>query len=385
MRNVQRNIKIMYLQNFLVSTIFYAPVFALFLQEQLFTVFNVTIILAINTILVALLEIPSGAFADLVGRRQTIIISRVISVVSLIIFSFSSSFWQIALATIVGAIGIALVSGTDEAIIFDSLKELKQEKKFKKVIGINHAIGPIGLSIASIIGGFIAKYSLRATIFYSLIPFGLALLTSFFLVEPKYHKSQKHMFKHIKESSNILIKNRQLLLIILLFFLFESFGESIHLISQLFYQYNQIPIEYFGFIFGAIFALSSLGSFISHKVSNFFGNKKTLIFSTIFSLSVFLLAIFSFGWTAVFFMVLGSIFYGIRNPIMSHMTNLEVKSKNRATILSIKNASTTIGFSIFAPILGLLVDKITIIPAFRIFSIGFVLLIIVQTMIKEKN
>jgi Na+/melibiose symporter-like transporter len=229
-----------------------------------------------------------------------------------------------------------------------------------------------------------ATISLRTPVIYTIFPFIAAFAASLFLIEPKYDKSaSSSMLSHIRESARELLSNRQLFLLVLAYLLFEAFGESVHQISQIFYAFNEIPVKYFGFIFATLFGLSALGALISHDVSEMLGEKRTLIVSTLFSMLGLFAATCTRGWIAVAFLVSGSIFFGIRNPIMSHMTNMEIESSNRATILSIRNLAISAGFALFAPALGLLTDTKGIIAGYRIFAGMFLIIIFIQFLLKE--
>lgn len=383
---LNRNINIVYVITFLRSFIFFVPILALYLEEQLFTTVNVTIILAIITLGTAVLEVPSGAFADVFGRKRTIILANLMAVLSATMLAVSSHFMLFVIYAIIAAFNRSLYSGTDESLLYDSLKELGEESQFKKIIGRNHAVAPLGLSIASIIGGFLATFSLRTPVAVTVFPLVVAFFGSLFLIEPRYHKELDHnVFHHIKRSFVFIKSNSQLIILILASLLFFAFGESIHQISQIFYKFNAIPVAYFGIIFFIVFGLSSLGSLLSHSISEKLGNKRTLVFMTILSIIFILLATYSSGLVAAGFLVLGSIPYGIRNPILSYLTNAEVKSENRTTVLSIRNLASSIGFSLFAPILGLLTDYLGIITAYRIFAVAYCSLVIVFFFLREKG
>jgi MFS family permease len=381
---LQRNIRIAYLINFLRSFIFYAPILPLYLQEQLFTVLNVTIIFAIITFGSALLEVPTGVIADYLGRKRTIVLASFLAFIDIVLLATGNTFTDFVIYAVVAAFSMSLMSGTHESLIYDSLVELKKEDTFKKVIGFNHGISPIGHSVASIIGGLIAAYSLRLPVLYSIIPFAIAFLASLFIIEPVYQRTEsKSPFLHAKDSIKYLLGKRQLFLLALISFMLDAFSEPLHQISQLFYQLKHIPIEYFGFIFAFLFALSAIGSFASDAISRVFGDKKTLVLCTLLSMLVMLFATYAPGWIAVGFIVSSSLFFGIRNPVLSHLTNQEVVSGNRATVLSIRNFASSIGFALFTPVLGYLVDAEGLLFAFRVFIYLYVLVIIAELFLKN--
>src|SRR3989338_9032643 len=59
---------------------------------------QIGLILSASLFASVLLELPSGALADLIGRRKTILIGRVINVISYTVFVFANNFWLFLLA-----------------------------------------------------------------------------------------------------------------------------------------------------------------------------------------------------------------------------------------------------------------------------------------------
>jgi len=65
-------------------------------------------------------EVPTGAIADLIGRKKIIIIGRLCSAFSSMLMLFSSSFFGFAIAFIFSAWGYNFNSGSEEALVYDS-------------------------------------------------------------------------------------------------------------------------------------------------------------------------------------------------------------------------------------------------------------------------
>ena len=66
------------------------------------------------------------------------------------------------------------------------------------------------------------------------------------------------------------------------------------------------------------------------------------------------------------FFAVSSFFYGLRTPVIHHLLNDEVKSRNRATVISTSNFMGQLGFAIFAPFIGYFAELYTINTAFMI-------------------
>ena len=73
------------------------------------------------------LEIPTGVVADKYGRKTSIILGGLFSAISISIFGFINNYWAFFLAEFIGALGFALLSGADKALIYDSLIQTQKD------------------------------------------------------------------------------------------------------------------------------------------------------------------------------------------------------------------------------------------------------------------
>lgn len=113
-------------------------------------------------------EIPSGMAADLIGRKRTLVTAGILSAVSALCMVSSDFFPVILLAMGLNALSYNLVSGTREALTYDSLKEAGLEAQYLKVSSRQESIYQIlcaatGLiSVATVSIGYRAAYLLAA-------------------------------------------------------------------------------------------------------------------------------------------------------------------------------------------------------------------------------
>jgi len=89
--------------------------------------FQLSTIEAVGLIAVLLLEIPSGAFADLIGRKYSVFIGLFLTGIELILIAYGFNYLFFLIAAFIGGIGGSLVSGADTALLYDSLKKIKKE------------------------------------------------------------------------------------------------------------------------------------------------------------------------------------------------------------------------------------------------------------------
>jgi len=76
-------------------------------------------------------EVPSGAVSDVFGRKKSMVLAQIMSMLSAMIMIFADSFVSIAFAMGVSALSYNLASGTREALAYDSMKIAGVEKNYE--------------------------------------------------------------------------------------------------------------------------------------------------------------------------------------------------------------------------------------------------------------
>jgi MFS family permease len=191
----------MYLSDFLFGLMFFAPIWALYVQQNLFTVQNVAVIISIQAIAGVIFELPTGAIGDLFGRRKTIVVGSFLFLFSVVVLYFANTLYLFVIYAFLSALGSSLINGTNSALIYDTLKEENKEQYYKKVNGTLQALWPLGATIASIFGGYLAQTSLSLSVLITLIPFSISFSLLLFLKEPKYKKSEHKNFTRVMDES----------------------------------------------------------------------------------------------------------------------------------------------------------------------------------------
>ena len=370
-----RNIILLYSTTLLQGMMFFLPILALYYQESLFSVKNVALIFSIEALFSVIFEVPTGAIADLFGRKRTLILATVINILGIAVLSIGGNMAMFVVYAVLVSLARSLNSGTDTALMYDTLKNEGKENFYKKMSGMYMSIWPIGATIGSIVGGYLATISLHTPIFYTLIPFVISLVLNFFLVEPEYEKKTGTTLNgHIWESIKDVLKNKQMLIILSGGVIAWSLGESVHFLSQIFFQSKQIPILWYGYLGAASFSFSSLGFYCSHAISERFGNKKTVVLSVIFLSLLLIASTLTPGYLSIILFALSSFFFGLRSPILGHLWNEEAESRKRATLNSINSLVYQLGVAIVIPIVGYWSDLFSINTAFLLS--GLIMLIV---------
>lgn len=348
---------------------FFTPVAVLFWQENGLSLTEVMILQSIFSVMLVLLEIPSGYFADVFGRKPSLVIASFAYIVAVINYSLGHGFATFLVAELFWAMACAFVSGSDSALIYDSLQNIKQEKKYKKIWGDILFYSFTSVAIGGILGGWIGSINLRWT-WYAMIPlYTLLIPTTLSLHEPQRHKriiQKGYALKLLKSIKSTLGKDLKLRWIIIFSATILALNQSGLWLYQPYMKISGLDIVHFGIAFALFNIVASIGSKYAHNIEKLIGLKKSLfIFPIFISIAYFLMGKFAvtLGFTFAF---LQQLVRGMKEPIITDYINRLVSSDIRATILSADKFIGRLGYAAIIPFAGWIADVYTVQQAFNI-------------------
>ena len=161
------------LYGFFKNLRFYESFLILFFLEKGIDYLKIGLLYSIREITIAILEIPSGLIADVLGRKKTLITSFLLYILSFITFYFSQHYFLMVVAMVFFAIADALRSGVHKAMIFQYLKTRNQSHQKAEYYGHTRSWSQTGSAISALIaGGMVFYYGSYKIIFAaSVIPY----------------------------------------------------------------------------------------------------------------------------------------------------------------------------------------------------------------------
>lgn len=162
----------------------WTPVFFLFFNEHV-SLEQVLLLEAIYYASVVIVEVPSGYFSDVVGRRPTLLISTITMSLAYLFFGLGSSFAVFAVAQVLLAVGYGFQSGTDTSFHFDSLAAIGKTDEYGERESVAMRNSFIGRAIAIFIGGVAGLIALRLPYFLSLLTMLGAVTIAWRFSEPQ--------------------------------------------------------------------------------------------------------------------------------------------------------------------------------------------------------
>jgi MFS family permease len=110
-------------------------------------------VFAVHSAVAITLEVPSGALADMVGRRRVLLAGAALTTVSLLIFAVADSVGAFMASVGLLAAGRALISGSLEAWYVDSLRSLDPSAPLSRGLSRGTAAEGIALALGALVGG----------------------------------------------------------------------------------------------------------------------------------------------------------------------------------------------------------------------------------------
>jgi MFS family permease len=372
----ERNIWKYYFFVFFKNLTLILPIYMLFFLENGLSLTQAMFLFTAMSVIGLILEIPSGVFADLYGRKLSLMFGAIILFIGCFIRAAATNFIGFLIAICTASIGFAFISGADNAFLYDSLKEIKKEHLFKKIAGTSFFLNTGAMAVGAFIGGLLTVYGLRTVHYAMLIPMGALIFVSLTLKEPKLYKKviKSNYLQHLRGGLIFSFTNKKVRNLIL----FSGFMIGLMMTShQLFQPYMKdmgIDMINFGWIYLIFLGIAAVSAKSAYLIESRLGEKKSIIIiPIILTLQFLLMSQFSF-YLAFLFIFFGEFTWGFTSPIIGHYINEHVESYQRATVLSINAMSELVIWAVFAPFIGWVADLWSLQTAFL--ALGIIVAII---------
>jgi len=356
-KDVERNIKLYYWYELLIEPLFWGPVLiSSLIHLGQMTLYEIYIMEAVVMLGFIVLEIPSGAAADVIGRKKTVILGSFILMLSKVWFSLAGSPLDVWGANITWMIGASLCSGADTALLYDSMKAGKQEHLFNQVFGKAMSNRLLLTAFTALVTGFLASINLRLPLLLSIPGMFIAFTITLFFKEPQRTENYtaKKQLEMVRMSVLFVANHHKVKWVI-------GYTTILMVASKIwFFSYNpyfelvNLDLRYYGLMF---FLLNIVAWFFSRYAYAIvkIASEKIILWSMPLLLGVPILIMGS--WVAlptISMILLQNVVRGFGGPFLSNFTNQHLSSENRATVLSIQSAVNGLAQCLGLGIFGLL-------------------------------
>lgn len=166
------------LYGFLKNQRYFEPFLWLAFLDKGLSFFEIGVLVAVQGMTMVVLEIPSGAIADLFGRRRSMVLSFAAYLSCFLVLGLAESYWAICGAMVLYGIGESFRTGTHKSLIFAWLKLEGRAEEKTRVYGVTRSwskfgsavCAPIAAGLVYMTGGYTALF------FASMVPCVLSIV-----------------------------------------------------------------------------------------------------------------------------------------------------------------------------------------------------------------
>ncbi|MXZ62721.1 MAG: MFS transporter [Chloroflexi bacterium] len=326
---------------------------------------------------VVVAEVPTGVIADRYTRRLSLLLGSLFSAVAFVVFGLASSIELLMGSYVLFAIGGALMSGADEAFLYDSLRAVGRSEEFAGVFGRFNARMTVGIAVFTVVGGLMViwtplSWPIVLSGVLALVAAGFALL----LVEPPREPSDQSFLRIGRSAAGRIVRTRALRWIVVISAAVQGIELVVFATFQPILVGEGVPVWALGWVAAGMMLVAAAGGWSSWRVRQRFGLSRSLaVLPALAALGVLggasgMLWLFPVFTCAMFARE-------ALHPLVVEYLSRRVPDGERATTLSVHQLAAwtaTIGMSLG---LGLVVDRVGLGTALAAASAVLVVIVVV--------
>jgi MFS family permease len=389
-----RNIRLFIAFRVCFNARFYYPVFTILFLDYGLSIEQFALLNTVWAITIVLTEVPSGALADLLGRKRLLVLTSVLMIIELSVIAFiplaSSTliFWAFLINRILSGLAEAMASGADEAIAYDTLSLEGDANQWPRVLGVQMRIRSIAAMVSMTVGALVydpdvvntlihlagsslsvdQQTTMRFPVYLTLVLAVAAFITTLRLKEPHLESADEPTgvsCKTLIDTSRQTLRAGRWILttpfalaIILYAMLYDHVLRMMITLTSQYLRLIDLPEASFGVIMAALsllgLAVARLAEWMVQRFSpaQNAGWLALLTMVTLIGLTGF---IPYFGLIPMSMVMVGLL---LTDFFTSHYLNKITSSKLRATVLSFKGLAYNLAYGAIGVLFALLMHRL---------------------------
>jgi MFS family permease len=306
--------------------------------------------------MVAILEIPSGYFCDLYGRRKTLILGAVFYGIGFTLLAFAKTYSAMLVYELFCAGAFSLASGADIAFLYDQMDETHDRQARSEAIAKIQYSQTTAEAIGSMLGGLLAAIHLRLPFIVQAFVAWMPLLISLSFIENQQRTKIGHQHKEnfFKVFRYLWQKQIRMALINLVVWGLATFCSV--WILQKYWQESGVPIQFFGILWACFnFTAGITGKNIGKFKQNI-SSENLLLIAGILPVIAYLAMGTISGIATVLFALFFYLGRGLIQVLLREQFNHYLPDEMRATANSVQSFLFRFTFSLIGPAIGWGID-----------------------------
>jgi len=388
---------------FTLSTSLIWAINTLFLLAAGMSIFQIFVINAVYSASMSIFEIPTGVFADTLGRRLSFISSTFVMMIGTIGYVYvaraPNSFLLFCGMSVVLGLAFTFYTGAVEAWLVDALHDTGYQGKLDAVFVKGNIVSSVAMLIGTTFGAFIGTLNLSIPYVLRAVIQLFVLLYAYFKMHDLGFKKKSLAFSNIPkemksvatESINYGVKNTSVRYLMIITFIFSSFMMWAWYAWQPYFLElygNKDAVWVVGLVSAGLTLASILGSLLVKPLNKLFKKRSSILY---LSFSIQTIMILTVGITHSFIIAVGAfmLFFlsvGFYTPVKQGYLHDMIPSEHRATIVSFDSLIGSTG-SVFGQIgYGYLSEKFSIASGYSVGGfVSIVIFPIIKLLAKEEK
>jgi MFS family permease len=340
---------------------FLSPVYVLFLLSRGCDLFQVNVVLAVFLLTTFMLEIPTGAIADHVGRKASFVLGCLVRTGAFALYAVAGSFADCLVAEVIDGVGFTLASGALDAWAVDGVRAEGDERATDRMFARAQVVTRVAMLGGGIASGHLGAWHMEACWVVAAAAFAVtALGGAVAMREPRLAHHAPHVSRPSFAANAALAVQtvRTNPVLRLLCILTAALGFASFPVWQT-WQARLDDLTGAGpWLMGWVLALFQLvglaGSAVLPRLLTRVGRVPVLCMAIAWRAVTLLLAARTARAAPVIAgLACGEATSGMTEPVLLGWTNEHVPAAQRATVLSIRSTCFTFGGAMGLVLLGL--------------------------------
>ncbi len=311
---------------------------------------------------VFVLEIPTGVVADKFGRKISVVIGCLLFGADMLFFGLVPSYPVLFVAEFLGAVGMTLISGAEQALLYDSLVALKLEDRARHYLSRYDAAGMLGMLLAFPVGSFVASLGrypqmIPVPFVMSAASAALAAVAYLSMEEPARTKPREGFLSTGFDGLRTLFVHRELRAYVLNAATISAVTFFAFWLYQPIARRAGLGVAWLGVLAAGFNLFSAILLANSARLEALTGLRRLLLLSSVIPAALF--AALGFVHHPAFIVPALFLLVGcrmIRIPMLNDLINQHIESENRATVISAVSLLERFVTFMLYPLVGWLMD-----------------------------
>ena len=343
-------------------------VYPIFLHTRGLNQFEINSVLATFFVVLFVTDVPTGAFADLLGRRRSYVLGASLRVCAFIVYFFAHHYWVFLIAESIDGVGTTFGNGAIDAWGVDALDEAGYEGLKDRLFSRISQMSTATFMVSAVIGAYVADINIAYPWLLGATGYLISGSVGAYLMHDERPRAAairlgamfRQVAARVADGIRIGLKTRTVLML--------SAGAAITVAAWAPYwvewplMFNQsfgVGVWIIGWIYSGLSAARMIGAEISLRRQADESQRPARTGALVVGASVMLFLAGTFGDRPLISlaMLFGmNIFTGALQPLVQSWFNEQIESSNRATLLSFRSTFDTMGGAVGLLLAGHIAD-----------------------------